>query len=97
MRQKSLHVPASVAIGRDSIEINISISIDDLLNDAITEPIRTGRPRKLTTENQRLLRALMNTEGIEGADIAEAFGISRTTFWRYRKRFERNQSGELTR
>lgn len=97
MRQKALHIPTSVVIGKDSIDIHISISIDDFLRDAVTEPSVKGRKRKLNTENERLLKALINTGSVEPADLADAFGLSRTTFWRYRKRFKSNQSGELTR
>jgi DNA invertase Pin-like site-specific DNA recombinase len=92
MRQK-VHIPTSVVIGKDSIDIQISISIDDLLNDAVAVPAVKGRKRKLNTENERLLKALISTGSVEYADLADAFGVSRTTFWRYRKRFKSNQSG----
>lgn len=95
MRQ--IKIPASVVIGKNSIDLKISISIDDLLRDAVTEPSVKGRKRMLNTENERLLKALINTGSVEPADLADAFGLSRTTLWRYRKRFERNQSGGLAR
>lgn len=91
MRQ--IHIPAQIVIGRDSIDLKLSISIDHLLSDALAEPAVTGRPRKLTKENAKLLRALISTESVDPTDLADAFGLSRTTLWRYRKRFEREPLG----
>jgi len=91
----NVHTPTtSLVLGKDTIDIKISISIDDLLNAAVVEASVTGRPRKLKKEHERLLNALIKT-GVQAEDIAEAFGISRATFYRYRQRLERNQSGGL--
>lgn len=89
----NVHIPASLSIAEHSIDIKVSISIDDLLNAAsVPPPPIQGRPRKVSKEHERLLYALINT-GVQAEDIAEAFGISRATLYRCRRRFERSKSG----
>jgi transcriptional regulator of acetoin/glycerol metabolism len=87
-------IPASLTFGKHSIDIRLSISLDDFLNAPAANAATHGRPRKLSKEEARLLNALFNA-GVQAEDVAEAFGISRTTLWRYRKRFERQQAGRI--
>lgn len=84
-----IYLPSSLVLNDNTLSVQFDINVEDLLNAAKAEPVKVkGRPRQLTSEQEKLLKALVESGVTNPEDICQAFGISLSSYFRYRDRLQ---------
>jgi hypothetical protein len=74
----------TITFNKDTLNINLVLSVDDLMNAPLASSNRRGRPPSLSPEDQRLFLILMQV-GASQDDICTALKISRCSYFKYKK------------
>ena len=75
----------TITFNEDTMSINLTLTIDDFLNVQEASTSHRGRPKSLSSEDQRLFLILMKV-GASIDDVCTALSIGRATYFRYKKR-----------